>query len=123
MRIDKYLWHVRIYKTRSLSTKQCDKKKVKLNGSTCKPSREIKIGDEFEVHFPPIWRTFNVLDLPKNRIGAKLVKDFLKEITSEELLTEYSEYMKQSRENFNYWQGGRPTKKNRRDLDNLMDWE
>jgi ribosome-associated heat shock protein Hsp15 len=63
------------------------------------------------------------LDLPKNRIGAKLVKDFLKEITSEELLTEYSEYMKQSRENFNYWQGGRPTKKNRRDLDNLMDWE
>ncbi|MCI5058024.1 MAG: RNA-binding S4 domain-containing protein [Flavobacteriales bacterium] len=123
MRIDKFLWHVRIFKTRSLATKHCEKGKVKLNGSICKPSRNLSTGDAIEVHFPPIWKTFEVIDFPKNRVGAKLVSQYLNNTTPEEVLEEYRIYLKQSRENFQFWQGGRPTKKNRRDLDELMDWE
>ena len=122
MRIDKYLWCVRLQKTRSRATKFIEAGNVKINGEeTKKSSREIRIDQTFSIRVKPIWRTWKVLEIPKSRVGAKLVPDLIREITSEEDLAILEEVKRQNRENRLKGMLGRPTKKNRRNLDDF--WE
>lgn len=122
MRIDKYLWCVRLQKTRSKSTKFIETGNVKINDDEVKKaSRNVKIDQTFSIRIQPIWRTWKVLDIPKSRVGAPLVANLIREITSEEDLKLLEEVQKQNRENRLKGVLGRPTKKNRRNLDDF--WE
>ncbi len=117
-RIDKWLWTVRIFKTRSISTEECKKGRVKVNDADVKPSKEIKIGDTITIRKPPVIFTYIVKDIPKNRIGAKLVNDFLEDITpSDELAKLEPGYL--AFQGIRPRGSGRPTKKERRTLDNI----
>ncbi len=120
MRLDKYLWCVRKYKTRSIATDAVKKDRVKINGDEAKPSREVRIGDTIDFNKEGIIYTFEVKDIPKSRVGAKLVEDFIIEKTEAEEL-EKREFIQMMR-NFNREKGtGRPTKKDRRDLDDFKE--
>ncbi|PKP46485.1 MAG: RNA-binding protein [Bacteroidetes bacterium HGW-Bacteroidetes-12] len=119
MRIDKFSWAVRLFKTRTLATKACDAEKVKLNGVFVKPSKAVAVGDEIAIKVIPIWRTFKVLELPKSRVGAKLVSQYLLETTAEADLQLLEEIQQQQHQNKILGIKGRPTKKIRRDLNNL----
>lgn len=83
-RIDKWLWAVRIFKTRSIATEACKLGRVTMNGMNVKPSHLIKVGDKISVKKPPITFTFEVLALLNNRVGAKLVPDYAKNITTQD---------------------------------------
>ena len=122
MRIDKYLWCVRLQKTRSKSSKFVEGGNVKIiNEVIKKSSKEIKIDQTFSLREQPIWRTYKVLDIPKARVGAKLVPDLIIEITSEDDLKLLAELQKQNQENRLKGMLGRPTKRNRRDLDEFFE--
>ena len=86
MRIDKYIWAIRLFKTRSLASKACIGEKVKLNGDFIKSSKVVKKNDVIAIKVVPIWRIFKIIDLPKTRVGAKLVGDFSKEILHSRIL-------------------------------------
>ena len=118
-RIDKWLWAVRLYKTRSMATDACKKGQVTMNGATMKPSKTIKEGDVVSVRKPPITYTFRVLKAIENRVGAKLVPEMLENITSKEQydileMSKISGFANRMRGT------GRPTKKERRDLDEFL---
>lgn len=124
VRIDKWLWAVRIFKTRSIATEACKKGRIYVDGKQVKPSRLIKIGDTVGVRKPPITYQFKVEGLIEKRVGAKLVDDYRSDITpaSELELLEMQKHMGfLSREKGT----GRPTKKERRDIDSFFeeDWE
>lgn len=80
-RIDKWLWCMRVFKTRTIATDACKKGRVTMNGMPQKPSRNVKIGDIIEVKKPPITYTFKVLAIPGGRLGAKLVSEYLENLT------------------------------------------
>lgn len=80
-RIDKWLWAMRVFKTRTIATDACRKGRVMMGGTAVKPSRTIKEGDVIDVRKPPITYTFRVKDVTGNRLGAKLVPDYLENIT------------------------------------------
>lgn len=115
-RIDKWLWSVRLFKTRSIAVDAIKGGKVKLDGKeNVKPAREVKIGDIFTVSKGIITIRVKVLDKPKNRVGAPLVKDFLEDLTSAE---EYNKLNLRKELGTAFYDGkGRPTKKERRQLD------
>lgn len=117
MRIDKYLWCVRLCKTRSIAAALCQSGKVKVDGVEVKPAKELKVGDVFEVRENPVWREFKVLSFPKSRVGAKLVPDLMVELTDEVLLEDLEAVKKMNAENRHHGIIGRPTKKQRRNLD------
>jgi len=119
IRIDKFLWAVRIFKTRSIAAEACKKGKVMMGGVTAKPSRNIKIGDVFQIKRPPIIYSFKVLALAHNRMNAKLVPDFLQNVTTADQL-HILELDKISGIGRRQKGTGRPTKKERRDLDDFM---
>ena len=122
MRIDKYLWCVRLQKTRSKSSKFVEGGNVKIvNEVIKKSSKVIKIDQTFSIREQPIWRKYKVLDIPKARVGAKLVADLITEITSEVDLKLLAELHKQNQENRLKGMLGRPTKRNRRDLDDFFE--
>ena len=81
-RIDKWLWATSIFKTRSIATDACKKGRVAINDVTIKPSRMVKVGDKVSVRKPPVTYTFEVIGLTEARVGAKLVPNYLKNITS-----------------------------------------
>ncbi len=83
VRIDKWLWAVRIFKTRTIATDACKKGRVLMGNAPVKPSRPIKVGDIIKVRKPPVTYSFEVLALTQNRLGAKLVPDYMKNITPE----------------------------------------
>ncbi len=117
MRIDKYLWAVRIYKTRSIAIDAIKEGKVKFNGENVKPSREVKPGETYTINIQHIKKTIKVLELLKNRVAAKDVAGFMEDLTPQE---EYDKNkFTQSRFVFRPAGIGRPTKKERRDID---DW-
>lgn len=119
-RIDKYLFAVRLYKTRSLASEECRKGKVTIGGMNVKPSRELKVGETIQLRRPPITRSYKVLALTESRMAAKLVPEFLLETTpaSELEILEVQKNMSV----YNRERGtGRPTKKERRDLDDFFD--
>ena len=82
VRIDKWLWATRVFKTRTLATDACKLGRVTIDGMNVKPSRAVKVGEKISVKKPPITFTFEVLALLNNRVGAKLVPNYLKNITS-----------------------------------------
>lgn len=117
MRIDKYLWCVRLYKTRSKATTACNKEQVRLNGELTKASKSVQEKDLVEIKHGAFWRSYKVLDFPKSRVGTKLVPDLLIETTDSETLEQLAAIEKLNRENQALGIKGRPTKKDRRDLD------
>ena len=84
VRIDKFMWATRIFKTRTIATEACKKGRVMLDGVAVKPSRMIKVGDVIQVRKPPVAYSFRVLALSENRMGAKLVPGYLENITPPE---------------------------------------
>lgn len=121
VRIDKWLWAVRLFKTRSQASEECRKGKVMINGMPVKPSREIREGEEIQMRRPPITRTYKVIALTENRMAAKLVSEFMLETTPASEL-EILE-MQKNMSVFGRDPGtGRPTKKERRDLDDFFNF-
>ena len=118
MRVDKFLWCVRYFKTRSIATEACKQGKVKVNGAGVKPSREVYPTDKLTVRKNQINYEIEVLDLPPSRVGAKLVNLYITDVTPKEEF-EKLELLKYSRNYYRKKGTGRPTKKDRRDID---DW-
>lgn len=114
-RVDKYLFAMRIYKTRSIAADACKKGRVKMNGTELKPSRSFHIGDVFTVRKGPITYTYKVLQLSANRLGAKLVPEYMQDITSADQL-ELLELARLAAQSGRDRGTGRPTKKDRRDI-------
>lgn len=119
-RIDKYLWAIRVYKTRADATDACKGNKVKVNGSDIKPSRSVKEGDVITVRKNDVTFTYRVIATVDKRQGAKLVPQFAENLTPQEELDKLSRpvetfFLKRDRGT------GRPTKKERRQMDSLWD--
>lgn len=115
-RIDKWLWAARIYKTRTLAAAACKKGQVSMKGALLKPSRNVKVGDIIEVRKPPITYSFRILQAIERRVGAKLIPEILENVTS----PEQYEILEMNRISgfINRAKGtGRPTKKDRRSLE------
>lgn len=119
IRVDKWLWAVRVFKTRSQATDACKKGKVLLNGAEIKAARVIKVGDVVEVKKSPILYRFEVKALLKNRVGAKLVENYLNDITPEQEVIKL-DMMRMNLGGYRDRGAGRPTKKERRLID---DWQ
>ena len=120
VRIDKYLWSIRVYKTRSEATDACKGGKVKANGSDIKPSKVVKVGDMITARKGPVTYTYRVLDLIDKRQGPKLVPNYAENLTPEEEIAKLRTpvetfFLKRDRG------AGRPTKKDRRQMDSLWD--
>ena len=120
-RIDKYLWAVRLFKTRSQATQACRAGKVKVDDQAVKPSREIDTGMVITVQTGPILRTVRVKELLDKRVGAKLVSQYMEDMTPE------GEYKKleiaRSQAGMRPHGKGRPTKKERREMDQWFGWD
>lgn len=120
VRIDKFLWAVRLFKTRSIAADAIKKGRITMGGVQVKSSRNVKKGDVISVRVAPAVRSFLILELAQNRMGAKLVPDHIKEVTPPDQL-EILELQRLAN-SMNRRKGlGRPTKKERRDLDNFFD--
>ncbi|MFV0417675.1 MAG: RNA-binding S4 domain-containing protein [Dysgonomonas sp.] len=120
VRIDKWLWAVRLFKTRSIAIEACKKGRISIKGVTIKPARMVKIGDVIEVRRAPITYSFEVLNLTENRMGAKLVPEFMKDVTLPSQLeilelSKISGFVDRARGS------GRPTKKDRRELEQFTE--
>ena len=121
MRVDKFLWCIRVYKTRSLAASQCKLEKVWLNGAEVKASREVKVGDVLTVRKGPILFSYKALAFPRARLGAKLVATYAQDVTAAEEMAKLEMIRMQFR--LDRKRGlGRPTKKERRELDDYTDF-
>jgi len=116
MRVDKYLWCVRYYKTRNIATEACKKGHITVNGQTAKPSREVFATDKITLRKDQINYILTVLDVPESRVGVKLVDIYRKDETPLESF-EHLELLRLSKEHYRARGTGRPTKKDRRDID------
>jgi ribosome-associated heat shock protein Hsp15 len=121
-RADKFLWGVRLYKSRTMATEACEKKQVIVNDITIKASRQLREGEIFKIKHPPVYRIYKIKQILHNRVGAALVPEYLEEITPlEDLetleLIRKSVFLKRDRGT------GRPTKKDRRDLKDYFEGE
>lgn len=114
VRIDKWLWMVRLYKTRSIATEACNAGKVKLNGENVKPSRDVRVGEVYEVHIGSLHKTVEVVGAPKSRVGAPLVPQYCNDLTPQ---SEYDRMKTLKTQEFRPHGLGRPTKRERRQLD------
>ncbi len=121
IRIDKWLWAVRIYKTRTQAGEACKGGKVKIDGQNAKASREVKVGDIIEIQQKGILRKVQIVKAVKNRVSAKLVPELLKDLTPAE---EYEklEMLNQLNQEKRDRGIGRPTKKDRRTISKLKDF-
>lgn len=120
MRIDKYLWATRYYKTRSIATSACKGGTVKLNKVSAKPAKDVFIGDEISLRKDHLTHTFRVIDIPKSRVGAKLVDQYRIDTTPKEAIEQAKEIQKTQQ----YYRNkglGRPTKKDRREIEEYLD--
>ena len=119
VRIDKYLWAVRVYKTRTQATDACKKGRVSVDDMPAKPSRMVTSGDVIEVKKMPVLYSYRVLDTIEKRVGAKIVENYVENITPQEELHKLEMqddfFVKRDRG------AGRPTKKERRLLDDIQD--
>lgn len=120
-RVDKWLWAVRVFKTRSQATEACKKGHVSIGGLQVKPSREIHPGEVVKVRILQIIRSYKVLELAEKRMSAKLATDFVQDVTPPEEL-EILEMQKNMRWITRDRGTGRPTKKDRRDLEDLFEF-
>lgn len=120
VRIDKWLWAARVFKTRTIAAEACKRGRISINGQLLKASRSIKAGDVIQVRKPPIIWSFKVLQAIGNRVGAKLVPEVLENVTTADQLAilenhKLEGFIDRARGT------GRPTKKDRRDLDAFAD--
>ena len=120
VRVDKYVWAIRLFKTRSEATEACKGNKVKVDGLVAKPSREVKIGDLVEVRKGAVLYTYRVKALLENRVGAKLVSEYAENLTPESEMEKLHApvetfFVRRDRGS------GRPTKKDRREMDSIWD--
>lgn len=122
MRIDKFLWCVRYYKTRSLATNACKKGKVRVNDQVVKPSREVYPTEKITVRIKQVNYQLTILELPKSRMGAKLV-DIYRTDTTPKSEFEAQELLKYSKDYIRTKGEGRPTKKSRRDIEDYLDFD
>ena len=120
MRIDKYLWCVRYYKTRSLATAACKKGQIRINDYIVKPSREVYIGDKIGVRKNQINYKLKVNDIPESRMSAKLVDIYRIDITPKDAFAA-QDTLKYSKDYYRKKGVGRPTKKDRRDIEGYQD--
>lgn len=120
MRIDKYLWCIRVFKTRSIATEACKKGQVKVNDSQIKPSKEVFGNETITVRKNQMNHRIEVLDIPESRVGAKIVQLYRKDVTPKE---EYEKFdlLKYSKDYYRKKGTGRPTKKDRRDIDDYQE--
>ena len=120
IRIDKWMWAVRLYKTRGIAADACDKERIKINALVCKASRIVKSGEVLVLHRGPWHQHIKILGLADKRMSAALVKDFYEDVTPNEEI----ERLKLHRAAIASWNikdgAGRPTKKDRRDIDEFM---
>ena len=119
-RIDKWLWAVRIYKTRSIAAEACKKGHVSIGERTAKPAHNVRVGDIVNVKKTPITYSFKVLQCAEHRVGAKLVPELMENVTPQEQynileMSKMSGFVDRARGT------GRPTKKERRDLDTFVE--
>ena len=120
MRIDKFLWSVRFYKTRSIAAEEIKKNRVSIGASTVKSSKEVKVGDIIKIRKNQIDYKIEILQIPKSRIGAKLVSLHVTDKTDKEQYEILK--MRQSSQNYYRQRGeGRPTKKDRREIEGFLD--
>ena len=119
VRVDKFLWAMRIYKTRSIAADACKNGRISMNGVQLKPSRTFHVGDTFSVRKGPITYTYRVLQLTENRLGAKLVPEYMRDCTAPEQL-ELLELARMAGQSGRDRGTGRPTKKERRELDDFV---
>ncbi|UNY97435.1 RNA-binding S4 domain-containing protein [Zhouia spongiae] len=119
MRIDKFLWCTRYYKTRNQATEACKKGHIRINGQPVKPSREVFPTDKLIVRKNQIAYQLTVLDIPPNRVGAKLVDIYRHDTTPKEAF-EHVELLKHAKEHYRKKGAGRPTKKDRRDIEGYV---
>jgi len=118
VRIDKLMWATRIFKTRTIAVEACKKGRVMINNVTVKPSRLVKVGEVLQVRKPPVIYSFRILQLADKRMGAKLVDQYLENVTTPDQyeileLQKISGFLNRAKGT------GRPTKKDRRDLDDF----
>jgi len=121
-RIDKWMWATRIFKTRTIAAEACKKGRITINGSFVKAARTIKVGDIIQVKKPPITYSFKVLQTIEKRVGAKLVPEYMQNVTTPdqyELLemSKISGFVDRARGT------GRPTKKDRREIEDFTEPE
>ena len=119
VRVDTYLFAMRIYKTRSIAADACKNGRIKMNGVELKPSRNFHVGDVFTVRKGPITYTYRVLQLCEHRLGAKLVPDYMRDETPHEQL-ELLELARMAGNGGRDRGTGRPTKKDRREIETFI---
>ena len=119
-RIDKWLWAARIFKTRTIAAAACKKGQVSMKGAQLKPARTIRVGDVIDVRKPPVTYSFKVLQTIEKRVGAKLLPEIFENVTSPEQF-ELLEMAKISGFIGRAKGTGRPTKKERREIDSFID--
>lgn len=119
-RIDKWLWEVRLFKTRSMATDACNAGKVKMNGTNVKPSKNVKTDEVYLVRIGQLEKTVQVVDAPKSRVGAALVPQYYVDKTPDD---EY-ERVKMLRTRFEFREHGegRPTKRDRRQIEYIKNF-
>ena len=118
VRLDKFLWSVRIYKTRSIAAEECDKHRVLVNGMEVKPSRNVRVGDRLTVKKLPVVYTYDIIQLIDKRQSASLVSNYIVDTTPQEEfdkvnMAKMDIFVQRDRG------AGRPTKKERRDIDKM----
>ena len=118
IRLDKYLWAVRIFKTRTIAAEACKKGRISINGALAKAARMVKPGDVIQVRKPPVTYSFKVLQTIEKRVGAKLVPEMMENITAPEQyelleMSKISGFINRAKGT------GRPTKKDRRELEDF----
>ena len=118
-RVDKYLFAMRIYKTRSMAADACKNGRVKMNGVELKPSRSFRVGDVFTVRKGPVTFSYKVLQLSPNRLAARLVPEYMQDVTPPDQL-ELLELAKLAAQSGRDRGTGRPTKKDRREIETFI---
>jgi len=118
VRLDKFLWSVRIYKTRTIAVEECEKHRVLVNGAEVKPSRSVRVGDHLTVKKLPIVYTYDVIQLIDKRQPAALVKNYVVDTTPQEEL-EKAEMARMTAFVQRDRGAGRPTKKERRNIEKI----
>ena len=122
MRIDKFLWSIRFYKTRNIAAEEIKKNRVSIGANPVKSSKEVKEGDVIKIRRNQIDYKIKVLQIPKRRIGAKLVPLHITDLTDKEQY-EILKIRRMSQDYYRQKGEGRPTKKDRRDMDDFVDAE
>ncbi len=119
-RADKFLWAVRLYKTRSKAADACKTKQIMIGDTIVKPSRMLQVGNEIKIKHPPVYKVYRIKQILHKRVGAKLVQDYIEDITPQEhlyTLDVINKNVKLQRDRGT----GRPTKKDRRDLNEFFE--